>query len=193
LDTDNLPPGIQDLIKHAASQSYEFTKALGNFSIQFLALEEDLDRTIHELLGLQSDTGYAVTSAIFNVSTRLEILQRLATDLPLKKLHRTIILKTVDAAIDLNSYRNWLFHSPWGQSGSVFDRYLGIENFGEPKRFKRRMQKSKKTREWQRKDFTTAEIKEKAEECSRVRLRLAPILQRLQLNRSAKEQREQAD
>jgi hypothetical protein len=141
---------------------------------------------IHELLGLSRETGTAVTSAIMNFSVRLEILYRLASDLPLKKLHRSVILKAVDDAVELNSYRNWLFHSPWVPSARGWSRYFGIPDThdGEFVHTKERMWGKKgKLRQWQRKDFKASEINTQSEYISKVRGRLAVVLQRFKLKR----------
>jgi hypothetical protein len=195
VDIDALPTRLEELLKQSETQTAAQAKALGWFSIQFLRLEHSIDCAIHELLELEPETGHAVTGAIFNVSTRLEILHRLASDLPLKKLHRTVILRAVDAALDLNGYRNWLFHSPWVPSARGWSRYFGIpdDDSGEFIHTKERMQKAGKLwRKLQRKDFKASEITAQADQCSKVQLRLAPVLQRLAQNRIAKKKKNEA-
>lgn len=144
----------------------EFALALGRFSIEFLAMEERVDQTILTILGLFNTTaGFALTAAIFNFTTRLEILYGLAHNIPLEEPHRATIMSAVDEAWDLNSFRNWLFHTSW--LGQNWLGKLG-EPVGEPKHLKGRMQSSGKTRAWKVRDFTTTEVDKQRERCENV-------------------------
>jgi len=165
-----------------AQVRHDHALALGMFAIEFAAMENKINCAIHELLGLEPHTGHALTSAIMNVSTRLDILGTLGRDLELTDEDREIVLGAADAAFELNSYRNWFFHEPW--SGSVRSSEDPVWRHG-----KIRMRPKKNAREWQWKRFSDHEIREHSFQCVAVGVSLQPLLVKLSQARVARKKK----
>jgi hypothetical protein len=167
----------------------DLAEAVGFFSIEFAELEACLDNTIHELLSLEPDTGTALTSAIRNLSTRLDILESLARELEIADEHRKPLQTAIEKTIGLSSYRNWLLHDRWTGSGVL----LAGDGPKTPQHSKQRMRKSGKTYKWQTEQFTVEAIKSRTDECKAIVQSLVPMLRFYQGIRSAKKEGNQAE
>jgi hypothetical protein len=169
MSVDDLP-GQDPLSTWWAQQHDELALSLGRFAIEFAEMEDALNRTIHEILGLQENTGYALTSAIFNVSTRLDILESLVAQIRLLDGHQEIIQAAVDEAFKINSKRNWFLHDAWAGT-------MTLPGNGEAPRFrKRRMRPKGSGRAWQMEAFSAPDVDEARKQCERVSAALEPIV-----------------
>jgi hypothetical protein len=164
-----------------AERENELALALGRFAIEFARMEDTLNRTIHEVLGLQSDTGYALTSAIMNVSTRLDILSNLVKQIRLYDGYAEIIGSALTAAFEINSERNWLLHDAWSE-GMILraDR-------GPPRFKKRRMRPRAGGRAWQLGVYSAPEIDAIRKRCEEAADALAPLVDTMKNERLLKE------
>lgn len=170
---------LPDWIEEAEAAHVELKAALGGFIVSFGQMESNIDWLIHELLELEPDTGQALTSAIINFSTRLDILGSLARDLESAEPHREALDAIRNQAIDLNSYRNWMLHDPW--IGSV------RADVGEEwSNVKRRMRQKGGERHWQEGAFTSSDIDAHADGCAEVSGLAMPIVDQLSSAREAR-------
>jgi hypothetical protein len=169
-------------LKAAAVAETELAMAIGRFSIEFSAMEDRLDCLIHELLGLEPDTGYALTSAIRNTSTRMEILRSLVEDATMAVKNKAALLSLLDTAAALNTYRNRLLHNAW--SGS-------INSSRDPvwRHQKRRLQRSKNKRQWHVDSFTGADIEIETARCAGLEEELRKFVVQYTRRRAARKQK----
>jgi hypothetical protein len=168
--------------KEAVQMRHDHALALGMFSIEFAEMENKINCAIHELLGLEPNTGHALTSAIMNVSTRLDIFGTLGRDLELPDEDRELVLKAAEDAFELNSFRNWLLHEPW--SGSTRSSLDPVWKHG-----KRRMRPKGQSRDWQYRHFTDNQILGESYHCRRVARALVPLLSKLATARVARKKK----
>ena len=161
--TIKLPYTIEEMKKRGEAARNDLALALGHFTIRFLQMEHALNGLIHELLALAPNTGHALTSAIHSNRVRFQILGALNSDLKRADPFRRDIERALSQADELNEYRNWLLHDRW--TGSV---PAGDEVWNHKKL---RMRRGK----WQEREFTSASVAEKAEECVAVAQRISTI------------------
>ncbi len=156
-----------------------FALAIGEFSFEFALLESLVNRLIHKLLGLDWDSGEALTSAIISISARIDILTNLAHKLEIAEPFRVQILAAVDEAVDFNAYRNWLLHDPWQGFGmSAADPAWKLS--------KQRMRPKGSVRDHQQRAFTSAEIQDRTKACKDSWVRMAHLAEAIERAREEK-------
>lgn len=156
-------PGIPDDTESMRSHHIltPLWPVIGRFVTRFAELEMWVNDIIGLLLNLKPETAQALTSAIMNLSTRLDILNSLIERLDMSEDHRATLQQIADRTIALNAFRNWLIHEPW--IGRSYDQ--------EPSKavyLKRRMRASRGTRKWQTKTFTVTEVETQFKESVQV-------------------------
>ena len=169
--TIKLPHTLEEMKRRGEAARNDLALALGNYTIRFLQMEAALDGLIHELLELAPDTGHALTSAIISTRVRFQILSALNADVKLADPFRRDIETSLEQAVDLNGYRNWLLHDRWAGSVAINDDAWSHQ--------KRRMRDGK----WQQKDFTSDSVMQKANECIEVAQRISTISSTINLLR----------
>lgn len=182
---DDVSRKVDEFAKWIEEQQDELALSLGRFAIEFADMEDALNRTIHELLRLQEDTGHALTSAIMNVSTRLDILRSLVTQIPLQNDYQRIIQSAIDEAFEINTKRNWFLHDAWAGS-------MTLSGGGAPPRFpKRRMRPKGGGRSWQMEAFSGSDVNGARQRCQRVTAALEPLIDTMKNDRLLQQHTEQ--
>lgn len=155
-------------------QRTELASALGMFAIEFATMEHWFDEAIRHLLGLDRMPGAMLTGAILNVSTRLDIFEALANELPMDDDIRKDLIAQHKKIGRLNSQRNWLLHNQWVGTSIKSDDPIERHYKGKIDR---------RDRKWKSRGFSIAEIEQLSNECREVVRGFAVSFHRIPNNR----------
>lgn len=107
---------------------------LGYVAIQHAQLDHAINETIWFLAGVDANAGTAITSPVFNIGTRMEMLRRLATVTIPEGADQEKVHAIIDRASELTILRNRVTHNRpyWTDPVSQEAGFFRAENLTRP-------------------------------------------------------------
>jgi hypothetical protein len=141
----------------------QLTRALGLYAMEFVALESQVDISIGIFLRIPHEPhAIILTSAIFNVSTRLDILHSLVNAVVAPEKMTAELDSCLKEIRELNAYRNWILHNTWA-------------GFEPPDTWPKARWIISGNSKWQNRPFTPTAIEANATKCKATKLKLRKL------------------